>query len=378
MLVTRVETVRSPCRSFCWILVHTDTGLVGLGETYGRADAAEPVIHEFARNRLLGQDPRDIEKIWWSMYHRASFHGLMGAELRAMSGIDLALWDLFAKSLEQPLYRVLGGRTRDQVPVYFSGIYDAVETTKQAFQDRSKECVDKGWKACKTARFFGDFYPDRGQTEFGRSTGYISATDVDEGRRRFEWVREAVGNQLEVGLDLHAAFDVPSAIRIGEAVRDLNPYFIEEPIQPHNFAALKEVREGAGVPIAAGERIFSRWGFKEILELNAADILNPDLAWTGGLSEVKKIAAYAETHYLPVAPHNYGPLTCMALTHLMAVLPNTRHLEFTDDHYPKWSQYIDEPIAAVEGMLDVPERPGLGRELSSAMLELERKEVEGE
>jgi galactonate dehydratase len=378
MLVTRVETVRSPCRSFCWILVHTDTGLVGLGETYGRADAAEPVIHEFARNRLLGQDPRDIEKIWWSMYHRASFHGLMGAELRAMSGIDLALWDLFAKSLEQPLYRVLGGRTRDQVPVYFSGIYDAVETTKQAFQDRSKECVDKGWKACKSARFFGDFYPDRGQTEFGRSTGYISATDVDEGRRRFEWVREAVGNQLEVGLDLHAAFDVPSAIRIGEAVRDLNPYFIEEPIQPHNFAALKEVREGAGVPIAAGERIFSRWGFKEILELNAADILNPDLAWTGGLSEVKKIAAYAETHYLPVAPHNYGPLTCMALTHLMAVLPNTRHLEFTDDHYPKWNQYIDEPIAAVEGMLDVPERPGLGRELSPAMLELERKEVEGE
>ena len=378
MLVTRVETVRSPCRSFCWILVHTDTGLVGLGETYGRADAAEPVIHEFARNRLLGQDPRDIEKIWWSMYHRASFHGLMGAELRAMSGIDLALWDLFAKSLEQPLYRVLGGRTRDQVPVYFSGIYDAVETTKQAFQDRSKECVDKGWKACKTARFFGDFYPDRGQTEFGRSTGYISATDVDEGRRRFEWVREAVGNQLEVGLDLHAAFDVPSAIRIGEAVRDLNPYFIEEPIQPHNFAALKEVREGAGVPIAAGERIFSRWGFKEILELNAADILNPDLAWTGGLSEVKKIAAYAETHYLPVAPHNYGPLTCMALTHLMAVLPNTRHLEFTDDHYPKWNHYIDEPIAAVEGMLDVPERPGLGRELSPAMLELERKEVEGE
>ncbi len=378
MLVTRVETVRSPCRSFCWILVHTDNGLVGLGETYGRADAAEPVVHEFARNRLLGQDPRDIEKIWWSMYHRASFHGLMGAELRAMSGIDLALWDLFAKSLEQPLYRVLGGRTRDHVPVYFSGIYDAVETTKQAFQDRSKECVDKGWKACKTARFFGDFYPDRGQTEFGRSTGYISATDVDEGRRRFEWVREAVGNQLEVGLDLHAAFDVPSAIRIGEAVRDLNPYFIEEPIQPHNFAALKEVREGAGVPIAAGERIFSRWGFKEILELNAADILNPDLAWTGGLSEVKKIAAYAETHYLPVAPHNYGPLTCMALTHLMAVLPNTRHLEFTDDHYPKWNHYIDEPIAAVEGMLDVPERPGLGRELSPAMLELERKEVEGE
>ncbi|HIG56905.1 MAG TPA: mandelate racemase/muconate lactonizing enzyme family protein [Candidatus Latescibacteria bacterium] len=378
MLVTRVETVRSPCRSFCWILVHTDTGLVGIGETYGRADAAEPVIHEFARNRLLGQDPRDIEKIWWTMYHRASFHGLMGAELRAMSGIDLALWDLFAKSLEQPLYRVLGGRTRDQVPVYFSGIYDAVETTKQAFQDRSKECVDKGWKACKTARFFGDFYPDRGQTEFGRATGYISATDVDEGRRRFEWVREAVGDQLEVGLDLHAAFDVPSAIRIGEAVRDLNPYFIEEPIQPHNFAALKEVREGAGVPIAAGERIFSRWGFKEILELNAADILNPDLAWTGGLSEVKKIAAYAETHYLPVAPHNYGPLTCMALTHLMAVLPNTRHLEFTDDHYPKWNHYIDEPIAAVEGMLDVPERPGLGRELSSAMLALERLEVEAE
>ena len=372
MRITRIETIRSPCRNYCWILAHTDAGITGFGETYHRADPAEAVIHEFARGHVLGRDPFDIERIWYAMYHNASYHGLMGAELRAMSGIDMALWDIVAKAVDLPLYKVLGGRTRDRVPIYFSGIYDECETTKEAYQTWSHKCVDRGWKACKTARFFGDFYPRGGGTDFGKVAGYISAADVDEGRRRFEWVRDAVGDRLEIGLDLHAAFDVPSAIRIGEAVRDLDPYFIEEPIQPHNVAALKEVREGAGVPIAAGERIFSRWGFKEILELNAADVLNPDLAWTGGISEVKKIAAYAEVHYVPVAPHNYGPLTCMALTHLMATLPNTRHLEFTAHHYTIWNTYIDEPIEPSQGMLDVPERPGLGRELSLAMLELER------
>ena len=309
MRITRVETIRSPCRNYCWIHAHTDTGLTGGGSTYHRADPAEAVIHEFARRCLLGRDPFDIEHIWYAMYHYASYHGLMGAELRARSGIDMALWDIVAKAVELPLYKVLGGRTRDKVPIYFSGIYDECETSREALQSWSQQCVDNGWKACKTACFFGDFYPRSGCTDFGKVAGYISAADSGE---------------------------------------------------------------GAGVPIAAGERIFSRWGFKEILELNAADILNPDLAWTGGISEVKKIAAYAEVHYVPVAPHNYGPLTCMALTHLMATLPNTRHLEFTAYHYPTWNTYIDEPIAAREGMLEVPERPGLGRKLSPAMLELER------
>ena len=248
MKITKVETIRSECRSYCWILITTDAGYVGVGETYHRADPAEIVIHEFARAHLLGQNPEDIEKIWNRMYRSASFHGLMGAELRAMSGIDMALWDLVGKALDRPLYRILGGQTRSKVPVYFSGIYDEVDTNRRAFQNWSKKCVDAGWKACKTARFFGDFYPGQGETDFADTTGYISADDVSRGAERFEWVRKAVGDALEVGIDLHAAFDVPSAIRIAEAVRHLKPYFIEEPIQPHNFVALKEVRESGGVP----------------------------------------------------------------------------------------------------------------------------------
>ena len=266
MKITKVETIRSEDRKYCWIQIYTDAGYVGIGETYDRADPAEVVIHEFARGHLLGQNPEDIEKIWNRMYRSASFHGLMGAELRAMSGIDMALWDLLGKTLDRPLYRILGGETRSKVPVYFSGIYDETETNRTAFQDWSRRCVDEGWKACKTARFFGDFYPSYGKTDFADTTGYISATDVSEGTKRFEWVRDAVGDALEVGIDLHAAFDVPGAIRIAESVRHLNPYFIEEPIHPHNFTALKEVRESGGVPIAAGERIFSRWGFQQILE----------------------------------------------------------------------------------------------------------------
>ena len=138
---------------------------------------------------------------------------------------------------------------------------------------------------------------------------------------------------------------------VSAAVKPYNPYFIEEPIQPHNVSALREVRERTGVPIAAGERIFTRWGFQQILEQRAADILNTDLAWTGGITEMKKIADYAQTHYIPMAPHNYGPLNCIALTHFMAVIPDTRHLEFTAYHYPTWNTYIDEPIEVTEGLM---------------------------
>jgi len=368
MKISKIETIRSPDRAYCWILLHTDSGHVGLGETYHRADPAEQVVHEFARQILLGSNPENVERLWDRMYKLVSFHGLMGAELRAMSGIDTALWDLQGKVLDRPLYRLLGGCTNPSIPIYFSGIYDEVAMEKQAVQDWSKQCVDQGWKACKTARFFGDFY--------GNTAGYLSMADLATGTRRFEWVRQAVGHNLEVGLDLHCAFDVPSAIRIGQAVRQFAPYFMEEPIQPHNAAALREVRDSAGVPIAAGERIFSRWGFRQILELKAADVLNPDLAWTGGISEVRKIASYAQVHYVPVAPHNYGPLSCLALTHLMAVIPNTRHLEFTTYHYPTWNTYLDEPISWSEGHLPLPQRPGLGRELSGAILSLPRTTIE--
>jgi len=368
MKITKVETIRSADRAYCWILLYTDTDHIGIGETYHRADPAEQVVHEFARNILLGCDPENIEKIWDRMYKSASFHGLMGAELRAMSGIDMALWDLLGKALDVPLYRLLGGRTRERIPIYFSGIYDDIPVEKGPLQDWSKQCVDEGWNACKTARFFGDFYGD--------TAGYISGTDVAMGARRFEWVRQAVGDALEVALDLHCAFDVPSAIRIGRAVKPFDPYFVEEPIQPHNPAALREVRQSADVPIAAGERIFSRWGFREILDLNAADVLNPDLAWTGGISEVKKIATCAQVHYVPVAPHNYGPLSCLALTHLMATIPNTRHLEFTTYHYSTWNSYLDEPIMWSEGHLPLPQRPGLGRAFSDSVLALPRTAIE--
>ena len=183
MKITKVETIRSEDRSYCWILITTDAGYVGVGETYHRADPAEIVIHEFARGHLLGQNPEDIEKIWNRMYRSASFHGLMGAELRAMSGIDMALWDLVGKTLDRPLYRILGGKTRSKVPVYFSGIYDETDTSRRAFQSWSKKCVDAGWKACKTARFFGDFYPGHGETDFADTTRLYQRRRCFAGRR---------------------------------------------------------------------------------------------------------------------------------------------------------------------------------------------------
>ena len=192
MKIVKVETTRSTVQGYCWILLHTDSGLIGIGETHHGADPAEVLMHEYAHGMLLGSNPEDIEKIWQQMYKRASLFGFMGAELRAISAIDMALWDLLGKALDLPLYRILGGRTREQVPIYFSGIYDEVELEKDALQDWSKQCIDDGWTACKTARFFQDYYGD--------TAGYISSANVAEGARRLEWVREAVGDDLEVGL----------------------------------------------------------------------------------------------------------------------------------------------------------------------------------
>ncbi len=378
MKITKVETLRLPSNiDYCYVLIHTDEGITGLGETYHDSFPPEQVIHHrFGRDILLGSDPRNIEQLWSLMFRRSSFHGNQGAELRAISAIDMALWDILGKLLEVPIYRLLGGACREMVPVYYSGIYDGIETSRQAYSDWSKQCMEMGWKAGKTARFFGDFYPmDMRDHPFGHASGHLSLEDLNKGVERFEWVRDAVGDKFEIALDLHASFNVPSAIRICRAIEDLNPLFVEEPLQPHNVAALKELSRSVRVPICTGERLFSRWAFRDLLEQQVCDYIMPDLAWTGGISEVKKIAHMAETYYLPINPHNYGPLTCMALTHVMASVPNANYLELVQHEVIRWNPFLDEPIEVKNGALDLPTRSGLGRELNPACLKEAQRTV---
>jgi len=374
MKITKVEVVEPDEKNayhYYWVLIHTDEGITGLGETYhGLKGAAKACIEAFGEG-LIGKDPSDIEGIFQQLFHQSSYHGQQGAEFRAMSAIDVALWDIKGKALGVPIYQLLGGKCRDEVPVYFSGGMDGIPLDRSAIMDRAQWLVEQGWKAFKT-----DVFARHRDERLGK---YISLQAIREATDMLRWVREAVGDQLEICMDCHAYWDVPSAIKCAQSLEEFNVMFIEEPIGPDNAAAMAKVARSTTTPICTGERLFGRFRFRELLEQHVCDIIMPDLAWTGGISETCKIAYMAETYYVPIAPHNYGPITCMALVHVMAHVPNTRYLEFTANHYENtegiigwegmgWNRWVNHPIVASNSALPLPTEPGLGIELSEEVM----------
>ena len=380
MKVTKVEVVEPDEQNsgnYYWALIHTDEGITGLGETYhGLKGAAKACIEAFGAG-LIGRDPSDIEGIYQGMFHHSSYHGHDGAEFRAMSAIDVALWDIKGKALGAPIYQLLGGKCRDHVPVYFSGGLDHAPHERSAIMDRAQWLVDSGWKAFKK-----DIFQSALQFRGGRGVAlgkYISLEEIREATNELRWVREAVGDKLEICIDCHANWDVASAVKCAQSLEEFNVMFIEEPIGPDNAAAMAKVARSTTTPVCTGERLFGRFRFRELLENHVCDVLMPDLAWTGGISETRKIAYMAEPYYVPIAPHNYGPVTCMALVHVMAHVPNTRFLEFTADHYEKWgdgvgwNQWMDRPIVAKDSALPLPTEPGLGIALSEEVMARHRR-----
>ena len=375
MKITKVEVVEPDEQNgehYYWALIHTDEGITGLGETYhGLKGAAKACIEAFGAG-LIGRDPSDIEAIYQGMFSRSSLHGHDGAEFRAMSAIDVALWDIKGKALGVPIYQLLGGKCRDEVPVYFSGGMGPVPHERGAMMDRAQWLVDEGWKAFKT-----DIFQSALAFRGGRSVAlarYITPEEIREATNELRWVREAVGDKLEICIDCHANWDVASAVKCAQALEEFNVMFIEEPIGPDNAAAMAKVARSTTTPVCTGERLFSRFRFRELLENHVCDVLMPDLAWTGGISETRKIAYMAEPYYVPIAPHNYGPVTCMALVHVMAHVPNTRYLEFTANHYENcgdrvgWNEWMDRPIVATNSALPLPTEPGLGIALSDEVM----------
>ena len=373
MKITKVEVVEpneENASNYYWVLIHTDEGITGLGETYhGLKGAAKACIEAFGEEVLIGKDPSDIEGIFQQMFHRSSYHGQQGAEFRAMSAIDVALWDIKGKALGAPIYQLLGGKCRENVPVYYSGGLGSTPREREAIMDRARWLVENGWKAFK-----GGVHPRTRPLDH-----YIdSAAKIEEDIQVLRWVREAVGNQLDICVDCHASWDVASAVRAAKALEEIDVLFMEEPIRPDNHEAMAKVARSTRTPICTGERLFGRFRFRELLEKQVCAVIMPDLAWTGGISETRKIAYMAETYYVPIAPHNYGPITCMALVHVMAHVPNTRYLEFTANHYEEWegvgwNRWINRPIAAKDSALPLPAEPGLGIELSDEVMERHRK-----
>ena len=350
--------------------VDTDEGLTGWGEvtTYpgmvaNRAVAA--MVREI-RPVLLGEDPSRIEAIWHKLFRLFTYLGTRGATTAMISGIDIALWDLRGQALGLPIYELLGGRVRETVPLY---VHFAPDTTPAGMAANAKEQVDLGAKGIKTDPFLaaGRLV---GLDHVDYLSGEIDPATEQLGVAMIAAIREAIGPQVELLIDAHALYNVPTAVRLATKLAPYTIHWFEEPVPPESYHALRQVREQVPARICVGERLHTRFEFVPIFEQRLADYVMPDVTWTGGISELKKIATMAEAYYIPVAPHDAsGPVNLMAGAHVSLTIPNFYKLEARRARFDFYNAFIDEPLAVRDGHLIVPNRPGLGIRLDRDYLE---------
>ena len=341
-----------------FVRVTADTGEYGWGEAstqYKDAGVAAE-IEDFAKY-LVGRDPFQIEHIWTSLYRRVTWTG--GAvTMSAISGIDLALNDLKAKALGVPVYELLGGKVRDNIRAYANGWFDPDEddglgkgaTTVDDYRRRSAELVDEGWRAMK-------FYPFYGPQ-------VITPERIEHGAELVKAVREAVGPAVEVAVDVRGRLDPWSVRRAAMAIEKYNIAWLEEPILWDNIDALAAVANHINIPISTGEQLYNRWDFRPLLESHAANIIQPDICHAGGITELRKIATAAETHYVSVAPHNSnGPISTVASLHLDLAMPNAFMQEIFVSFLRAYEAVLTEMIPIADGHATVPDGPGWGTEI---------------
>ncbi|MCI0536577.1 MAG: galactonate dehydratase [Verrucomicrobiales bacterium] len=342
--ITKLETLLVKPR-WLFLKIHTDEGVVGLGEPIveGRAKTCATAVAE-VEPYLIGKDPRNVVHHWQAIYRHAFYRG--GPILTSvLSGIEQALWDIKGKLLGVPIYELLGGPTRDRVRVY-AHVGNNPGTLKQRKAD--------GFTAFKTSV--------RRATQSGL---VASPRFIDEAAQAFAALREAGGPEVDIGIDFHGAISPQNARLLIKALEPYKPMFVEEPVQCQNVDVMAEIAKTSPMPIATGERVFTKWGFREILEKGAANILQPDLCHAGGILEARLIAGMAEAYYAAIAPHNpLGPISLAAGLQLAASIPNF----LCQEQVSLGQGYIKEPFKVENGFVRVPSKPGLGVELDEALM----------
>ena len=344
-----------------WLVVKLntdDSALFGLGDASAMEDDDKvlQLVQRFVDEYLVGQDPLDHERHWTTLYHDPhSRGGRLAAS--ALSGIDIALWDLKGKIYGSPLYQLLGGAQRQRIRVYANGWYTNPGTPERNAEE-ARTVVEMGYTAMK-------FDP------FGQENYYkISLAEAQLAEDRVAAVRAAVGPDVDILVEAHAKFNVMTAIQLGKRLESYRPLWYEEPVSEENLSELLEVRRKVDIPIATGERLYSKFPFAQIVEAHAADVLQPDVANAGGLTELKKIAAIAEAKHIIVAPHNVcSPVGAMAEMHLCASIVNFEileyHAEFYDSHYFDVFQGFPRQR---DGYVELSSAPGLGLTLDEDVI----------
>lgn len=343
-------------RNYCFVKVRTDEGLEGIGEAYsvGPDLATKAAVEDF-EEWLVGEDPMRIEHLWAMMYNGTRFPP-GPTILSAISGIEHALWDIKGKALGVPVWQLLGGAVRDRVRVY----QNPGGSTPEEMAERAVALIEKyGYSALK----LGPHPPGSEKMPWNAVVRGAAA--------RMAAVRDAVGPDIDIGLDPHAKiFEPVRALQMAHAVAEYNPYFFEEALRPENIDAMSTFKKQCPIPVATGECLYTKFEFRDLLVREAADIIQPDVCLMGGLMEMKKVAAIAEANYVVVAPHNpMGPVATAVNVHFAASTPNFVVLEYNPDDSGPRREIVKEPLQVRNGYIELPTKPGLGIELNEEVFE---------
>ncbi|ETF01094.1 L-rhamnonate dehydratase [Advenella kashmirensis W13003] len=344
-------------RGSCIVEIETQDGTVGWGECYGPSHVARSFIDTQFAQRIIGRDPFDVEVIWEDLYNRIKDYGAKGMAIAAMSGIDIALWDIIGKSTGKPVHKLIGGAFRDTVTAYATGLYfiDMDRLIEEAVEEAQAYAQD-GFSAIKM--------------KIGLGSPKLDLA-------RVEAVRKAIGDDIRLMVDANHCFTVPAAIRLGRELEKLDVEWFEEPISPEDIDGYVQVTQALDMAVAGGENEYTRWGFRDIVSRKAMDIIQPDLCAAGGFSECKKIAAMATAHGVECVPHAWGSVIGVAATlHFIAALPDQPPsfrpmpalFEFEQCENPFRDHLATEPILLVNGAVRIPTKPGLGIDIDRSVL----------
>ncbi|MCY3946791.1 MAG: mandelate racemase/muconate lactonizing enzyme family protein [Anaerolineaceae bacterium] len=342
----------TPWRNLTFLKVETDEGLTGVGEArvLNRTDGVLGYLSEAIPRYMLGSDPFQIERLVQRMF-REDYGRAGEIIMTATALVEIACWDIVGKALDQPVYRLLGGEVRDRIKAYANGWY-TVERTPGEFHEAAKTVLEKGYRALKFDPFGAGFY----ELERAEKLRVIELVEA---------VRDAVGPDVEIMIEMHGRFNPVTAIELTRELARFKPSWVEEPVPPENIAALRKTSDAIaplGVPVATGERMHTMYEYRELFEMQAADIIQPDITHFGGILNTKKLAAWAESYYVLIAPHNVGgPVSTAAALHLAACTTNFK----IQEHFNDFSEaYVLEAAPGlpkvVDGYFSLPQGPGLG------------------
>src|ERR1044072_687597 len=378
-----IESKASYWGEFLFVEVTTDEGVSGWGATPPTTKLANRALCTILRQisaAVTGEDPARIEYLWHKIFRSFTYMGSRGAAVECVSAIDIALWDIRGKVLGKPIYELLGGPVRDEISLYTHPDQRKF-TSKEAIVSEISDIVNSGHTALKFDRFPQQGPEPNGSAAREQRDGYLDGSmtrkDEREAAELTALIRETTGPDIELLIDAHGRFDVPTAIRLCRSLEEAGDIdWFEEPVPPESLNAVKQVREKVSAPISWGERGHTKWDFVPVLENKLADYIMPDVTWTGGITGLKKISPLCEAYYIPVSPHDAsGPINLVAGAQVMMTVPNFYRLETSEWNLGKYDHVIARPLDNWNGSLKLASKPGLGLEMNRDYLQAHEIEL---